>query len=290
MASVSDMQPASRWPLAALLLGSALLAFGPLLVRLADVSPASSAFWRMALAAPVLILIAVWQRRDGGGVPLRALPWAAGLAAGFFFAADLVSWHFGIVRTTSANATLFGNSTAFMLAGWAILVRGDTPKRSTLQALALAGAGTALLLGNSAQVSSQHLAGDLLSLLAAAFYTGYIFTIIRMRDRLPTVTVLGMTTLVSAVMLLPVALLAPGSFWPGNWTPVLALALTSQLLGQGLMTYASGKLPAPVIGIGLLVQPMVSAAAGWVVLNEALGPVELLGAAMVAAALVLVRR
>lgn len=290
MASVSDTQAVSRWPLLALIAGSAMLAFGPLLVRLADVSPAASAFWRMGLAAPVLIAIAAWQRRGGGGVPLSALPWGAGLAAGFFFAADLAAWHSGIVRTTSANATLFGNATAFLLAGWAILVRGETATRSTLQALALAAAGTALLLGNSAQLSPQHLAGDLLSLLAAAFYTGYIFTIIRMRDRLPTATTLAMTTLVSAAMLLPLALLTPGGFWPGNWTPLVTLAVSSQLLGQGLMTFASGKLPAPLIGLGLLVQPLVSATVGWVVLGEALGPVELAGAAMVAAALVLVRR
>jgi drug/metabolite transporter (DMT)-like permease len=56
------------------------------------------------------------------------------------------------------------------------------------------------------------------------------------------------------------------------------------------MVFASGKLPAPVIGIGLLVQPLVSAASGWLVFGEVLGPVELVGAALVAAALVMIRR
>ncbi len=281
---------ASRWHLAALLLGSALLAFGPLLVRVADVSPSASAFWRMALAAPVLLGVALWTRRDGAGVGLGALPWGVSLLAGLFFAADLVAWHSGIVRTTTANATLFANTTAFMLAGWAILVRRERPGGSTLRALALAGAGTVLLLGNSAQVSPQNVAGDMLSLLAAAFYTGYLLTIIRLRDKLPTATVLAMSTLASAILLLPVALLAPGAFWPTDWRPVVGLAISSQLAGQGLMVFASGRLAAPVIGIGLLVQPIVSAAAGWLVFGEALGPIELLGAGLIVAALVLVRR
>ncbi|MGL6044673.1 MAG: DMT family transporter [Sandaracinobacteroides sp.] len=284
----------SRWPLAALILGSALLAFGPLLVRLAQseggIGPVQSAFWRMALAAPVLLLVALLVRRGGRGPAPRALPWGVAAVAGCFFAADLAAWHLGIVRTTVANATLFANTTAFMLAGWALLVERRNPGRATLQALALAGFGTLLLLGNSAQVSADQIGGDALSLMAAAFYTGYLLTIMRLRDGLPTSTVLAMSTTASALLLLPAALLAPGGFWPQDWRPVLGLAVSSQLAGQGLMVFASGRLPAPVIGIGLLVQPLVAALTGWLVFGEALGPVELAGAAMVAAALVLVRR
>jgi drug/metabolite transporter (DMT)-like permease len=292
MASVTPAPAAPpRGPLAALILGSALLAFGPMLVRLSDVGPVASAFWRMALAAPILLIVAVWaRRRAGDALPLPGLPWKVAAIAGLFFAADLGAWHMGILRTTMANATLFANTTAFMLAGWAIVVQRRNPGRTTLQALALAGAGTLLLLGHSAQVSPANIAGDALSLLAAAFYTGYLLTVIRLRDRLPTSTVLAMSTLSSALVLLPVALLAPGAFWPTDWRPLMGLAVSSQLLGQGLMVFASGRLSAPVIGIGLLVQPLVSAATGWLVFDEVLGASELLGAALVAAALVLIRR
>lgn len=268
-----------------------MLAFGPLLVRLADVGPVTSAFWRMALAAPVLLVVALALRsRETERVAFRALPWGVAATAGGFFAADLIAWHMGIMRTSLANATLFANTTAFMLAGWALLARHERPGRSTLQSLALAGAGALLLLGSSAQLGTGYLLGDLLSLCAAALYTGYLLTIMRLRGRLSTATVLTMSTFASVMVLLPAALLEPGAFWPGDWRPVLALAVSSQLLGQGLMVFASGRLPPFVIGIGLLVQPLVSAAAGWAVFGEALGPLELLGAGMIAAALVLIRR
>lgn len=278
-----------RGPLAALILSSVLLAFGPVLVRLADVGPVSAAFWRMALAAPVLLLVAGWAQR-GRGLRLAALPWGLAILSGLFFAADLATWHMGIVRTSVANATLFGNTAAFMLAGWSILVKGQHPGAGTLKALALALAGTLLLLGTSAQLSPEHLAGDALSLMGAAFYTGYLIVVMGLRDRLPTSVVLAMSTLASVVFLLPAALLEPGSIWPADWRPVVTLAITSQLVGQGLMVFASGRLPAPVIGVGLLVQPMVSAVAGWLLFGEVLGSAELAGAAMVLAALVLIRR
>lgn len=273
-------------PLAALILGSSLLAFGPLLVRLADVAPVASAFWRMALAAPVLVAV-VLLRRPG---PLAGLPWGLGLAAGAFFAADLAAWHLGIVRTTTANATLFANTTAFMLAGWGLLVLKEKAEPARLGPLALAGIGALLLLGQSARVSPANLAGDLLSLLAAAFYTGYLLVIMRMRGRHPTATVIAVATLAAAALLLPAALLGGGAFWPTDWRPVVALAVSSQLAGQGLMVFASGRLPASVLALGLLVQPLVSAAAGMVAFGERLSALELVGAGLILVALALVRR
>jgi len=275
----------------ALILGSTLLAFGPMLVRLADTGPVSAAFWRMGLAAPVLLILAVaLNRRAAAPLARHQLPLKLALLSGAFFAADLAVWHMGIVRTTSANATLFANTTAFMLAGWAILVRGERPGARTLKSLALAAAGALLLLGHSAQLSGGNLLGDALSLLAAAFYTGYLLTVMRLRGRFSTATVLALSTLASATLLLPVALLEPGNFWPTDWRPIVALAVSSQLAGQGLMVFASGRLPAFILGIGLLIQPLVSATAGWLVFGEALGPVEMLGAALILAALLIIRR
>mgnify|MGYP003351542287 CR=1 FL=1 len=40
---------------------------------------------------------------------------------GVAFAADLASWHLGIVRTTMANATLFGNAASFVLMGLVLM-------------------------------------------------------------------------------------------------------------------------------------------------------------------------
>lgn len=296
---MSSLEPAAQGlpsrsqalPFAALILGSACLAFGPLLVRLSDVSPVASAFWRMGLALPVLLLVALMARRhEARPLPLRAIPWGLGLLAGAMFAADLATWHLGIVRTTLANATLFGNGAAFMLAGWSILAGWEKPERQKLLALAMALAGTLLLLGASAELSPKNLVGDLLCLLAATFYAGYLIVVMRLRGRLSTATLLAISTASSALLLLPMAVLAPGSFWPDDWRPLLALAVSSQLLGQGLLVFATGSLPAAVIGVGLLVQPLLSATIGWLIFQETMGPVELLGAAIICTALVLVRR
>ncbi|MFN7175961.1 MAG: DMT family transporter [Thermaurantiacus sp.] len=277
------------WPLVALLAGSVLLAFGPLLVRLADVAPAASAFWRMALAAPLVVAFALW-RQPAGMLPVRALPWGLGLLGGLFFALDLLAWHLGIVRTSLGNATLFANTTAFMLVAWGMIMLGERPERRTAIALALGLAGTLLLLAVSAEISPQNLVGDLLSLAAAVFYLFYLLVVMQMRAVLGTAAVLALATVAGALFLLPAALALGGTFWPTDWRPVVALALSSQVVGQGLIILASGRLPATVLGLGLLLQPVVSAAAGWAMFGEALLPIQALGAAMVLAGLALVRR
>jgi drug/metabolite transporter (DMT)-like permease len=93
----------------------------------------------------------------------------------------------------------------------------------------------------------------------------------------------------SAVVLLAVALLAGERIVPHVWWPVIGLALSSQLIGQGLLVYALRHFPPLVIGIALLCQPAVAALAGWISFGEVLGPMDLLGMSLVAGALVLSR-
>ena len=104
---------------AALILGNVALAFGPWLVRLADVGPVAAGFWRLALALPFLLADRRWRQssaRTGRAAPCyRALLFAA-----FFFAADLAAWHAGIHLTKLGNATLFGNVSSFAFAAWGL--------------------------------------------------------------------------------------------------------------------------------------------------------------------------
>lgn len=281
-------QSASALPLIACLIGNVTLAFGPWFVRLTDVGPVAAGFWRIALAVPFLLALSyIGTRRPFAAA--RGL-WLVLLLSGVAFAADLASWHLGILRTTLANATLFGNSATLMFPIYGFLIARAWPTRSQGMALALAAVGAALLLGRSYQLSHENLFGDLLCLLAGTLYTVYFIMMTRAREAMAPLPALAMSSVASMVPLLLFAIALGERIVPDNWGILLGLALASQVVGQGLMIYAIGHLSPLVVGIALLSQPIVAGVVGWLAYDERLGWPDLLGALLVAIALVLVRR
>ncbi|RYD45870.1 MAG: EamA family transporter [Sphingomonadales bacterium] len=248
--STKTMSSKSR-AVAALVIANMALASGPLFVRMADVGPVAAGLWRIALATPVLLAIAVAM----GEKPVaksRGL-WGVLAIAGVAFAADLASWHVGILHTTLANSTLFGNAATLVFPIYGFIAVRMWPTRLQGLALLLAAIGAGLLLGRSASLSADNLKGDLLCLLAGLLYAVYFIFMARARERLAPIPALALSSIATIPPLLILALWMGETVMPGNWTPVIVLAVVSQLIGQGCMIYALGHLTPLVIGIGLLI-------------------------------------
>lgn len=280
-----------RYAFPALIVANLLLALGPWLVREADTGPIAAGFWRLALAFPFLAFLA-WrqQRKENKGKPVASRPiMIAVIVAGFFFAVDLATWHESIVRTRLANATLFGNSASFLFALYGFILARRFPGQLQLMALLLAGAGTFLLLGESFGISARQFGGDLLALAAGFFYACYLVAVDRARGTMGHWPVLAIATGAGAPVLLFIAWVMGETIIPGDWSAVVLLAITSQVLGQGLLVYAIGHISPVVVGIGLLTQPAVAATIGWLVFGERLSAGDVIGAILVCVALVLIR-
>jgi drug/metabolite transporter (DMT)-like permease len=283
-------QPRSRsgrYAFAAVVVANLFLAVGPWMVRIADVGPVAAGFWRLALAVPFLAALAVWQSRGRAAPPWRLVALLA--LAGLFFAADLAAWHEGILRTKLANATLFGNMSSFLFALYGFLIARALPRPAQAGALALAAVGAALLMGSSYELSAVNFTGDLLALVAAFFYALYLIVVDRARRSMAPMPVLAIATAAGALPMLALAYLLGEQVMPAQWTPVILLALGSQLIGQGLLVFAMGHLSPVVVGIGLLTQPVAASAIGWTAYGEIFSTADMAGAALICAALVLIQ-
>ena len=278
---------APRLAFPALIVANLFLAAGPWMVRLADVGPVAAGFWRLVLVLPLLGLLAVWQGR-GQKLPRGSLV-AAILVGGLFFAADLASWHVGILQTKLANATLFGNFASFLFAIYGFVLLRRMPGRVPSTALLLAVFGTALLLGRSYELSHVNLVGDLFCLLAGLFYTFYLVAVDRARRSLAAFPTLFIATAAGTLPLLLFALALGETVVPTDWGPLILLSVGSQLIGQSLLVFAMGHLSPMVTGLGLLTQPIAAAAIGWAVYGERLATLDVMGAVFICAGLVLIR-
>ncbi|MBU6268046.1 MAG: DMT family transporter [Sphingomonadales bacterium] len=272
---------------AALVIGNAALALGPWWVRLADSGPVSAGFWRLALALPVLVVLAARDSAGHAELGRRQL-WLM-LGAGAFFAFDLASWHLGIVRTRLGNSTLFGNSGSVIVMAWGLIAARRWPRIAEWAALAASLTGAAILFGRSLEISHTSFIGDMLCLLAGFFYAFYILLLRSGRNAMGNWALLVGATLAGAPILLAIALLQGEPVWPHHWGPLVTLALSSQVLGQGLIVYSLRHFSPLMIGLGLLTQPVVGVIVGALAFGETLGAMDMVGMLLVASALVLAR-
>ncbi len=268
---------------AALVIGAFAMGASPIFVRLADVGPFASAFWRCALALPFLAIWALSEPKE-----TRAMFSAdrAVLLSGLFFAGDLFFWHLSILATTVANATFIATVAPVWVAFGAWVVFREKISQANFMGLALCLIGGAALIGQSYSFAPERLLGDGYALVTSVFFGLYMLAVSNARTRLKigAGSLAFMSAAVTCAVLFVVAMLLETNFMPrslNGWLTLLSLAIVSQVLGQGLLAVALGKLPATFSSLVIFLEAVGAAALGWLVLNEALGAVQLFGGALI---------
>jgi drug/metabolite transporter (DMT)-like permease len=280
----------------ALLSGGIAIGFAGIMMRLSDVNPIASAFWRMALAAPILWVwvLSVRGQEEAAGKRLHFTP--ALLLAGVFFAADMGLWHLSLHYTTVANATLLSNFAPLFIALWMWIAHRMRFARIFVVGMTVALTGAVMLVGPDAAGAGgteAGLLGDGLGLGSAVFYAAYQLVIKEARSQYSTARLMAWSTSITALALLPFALAAPGAFLPAQasgWLPLLGLALIAQIGGQTVIAYALAHLSASLSSVSLLIQPLTAAIAAWLIFAEALAPAQMAGAALLLLGIYLSKR
>ena len=266
---------------ALLVTGAVTMGISPVFVRYSEVGPFASAFWRVLLALPVLFVWAYLETRHRG-INWR-LPRAI-LLSGLFFSGDLVFWHLAIVNTTMANATLM----ATLAPVWVVLFSrafiGEEVGRNAYYGLAICLAGAFLLIGSSYRVEPERIVGDLYGLITSLFF-GLYFLAVRVGRRTHRAgEITFLSTLVTASVLLVVALISGNSMLPqtlGGVAALVALGTISHAGGQGLLAVALGSLSAAFSSLVIFVEALAAALFGWLIFSEGMTPGQIGGGALI---------
>jgi drug/metabolite transporter (DMT)-like permease len=274
----------------ALVVGTAIIAWSGVLARFLDVGPLAGAAWRMGLAVPALAAWArVLQRGRTSSPTLRPV---AGLLilAGLAFALDVGSFHISLTGTKVANATFIGNVAPILtVVGGALFFR-ERPSGRVWLALALALVGAWVMAGMAAPMQVGY--GDAFALSAAIAYASYLLIIKQLRVRLDAATATLWSAVVSAILLAGAAWLHGETMIPSSafgWMIVALLGFVTHATGQGLTSVAMGRAPVSLVALVLLAQPPFSALIAWLMLGEAMTPLQIAGGALILVAVVLSR-
>jgi len=279
------------WPgFAALVGGAFAMGASPVFVRLADVGPFASAFYRVLLALPLLY---AWMRIETGQAraPVSGPRFTGAVVlSGLLFAGDLFFWHLASLNTTVANATFFATTAPIWVGIFGWLALRKSVGGATLAGLLLCLIGGAALVWQSLAFAPEHLHGDFYGAMTGLFFGAYFLTVARARERHGAGWVSFHTTAVTAGALALAALwawLAMGQpLFPSSlkgWLVLIALAWVSHSGGQGLLAVALGSLPALFSSLVIFLEALAAAGLGWLVLDEAVTPLQGLGGLVILA-------
>ena len=286
---------------AALLVAISGIAWSAIFIRWSAVPGPTSAFYRVFIAAVVLVPWRVLSsvasnraRERMTATTTRAFLLA--LSGGVFFGLDLALYNTAVMRTTATTATLFGNNAPIFvgIGSWIFFRR--KPKRNFWIGLALAMAGAAIVMVANATGSGSgggDVTGALMSIGAAAFFAAYLLATEHVREEMDTLTFSAIAVAGSVLTLLVVCLVLGvplSGFTMRTWAALLGLGLISQLGAYLGLAYALGHLPATVTSVGLLAQVPLTAILAVPLLGEPITPPYLAGGALVLAGIYVVNR
>lgn len=278
--------------------GSVILGSSAVFVRISDMGPLATGFYRMLFSLPFFALWVLGEKVHVHvrGLPPEALPspreFALLVLGGALFSLDLALFNWGIDHTTILNSTLFNNAAAFFVPLFLWLCFKVKPSMRTMLCVTIGLLGCALLGGESLSLSADNFLGDIVSLGSGMAVALYVITIKEVRDRCSTSVVMLITGLASTIALGVMVVFSQESFGPltsQDWISIWGQALLVHTVGQALLAFSMAKVHAAYVGIIMLLAPVTSALLGWLIYDEVLTVITLGGIILVMASIVTAR-
>ena len=280
-----------------------LIGISPVYVRLSELGPVATAFYRVAVSVPFFLLMEYYAslnysnasrvNKDGGSsVAVNPVPnsavltlndwlWLAGL--GFTYSLNLITWHLSLEYIYIAKSTLLANlGVIFVIPlGWLFFGK----KMNAIAWLyALGALGGVFLLVGSKGGGENNLVGIVFGILAAVLYALYILIASKLREKLNTTKQMLWTGIFTSLFVLPYVFLFGETMLISTvygLLILLGLGITSQVIGQGFIAYSLAYIAPNVATLILLLQPIVAIFMGWLIFSESLTYVQLLGAVII---------
>lgn len=290
-------QTVSQRAVVTLALAILFLSFTPILFRWSELGPTASAFYRALLTIPAFwIWAAVEGRRSPktelARVRLRGADLWLMVFAGAIFAMNISAYAWAVHLTSVANASLLSNLAPIFVSLASFLLFGERVSRGFIAAMIAAIVGVTILVGDKLGIDRDQILGDGLGVFSSLAFAGYLMAIGRLRLRQRSSTVMAASVVATALCLLALALVMGESLLPRTlygWADLLALALISHALGQGLLTVALAHVSPTFSAVSLLTLPVTAGLYGWLFFAEPLTLNQAIGAPIVLASILAAR-
>lgn len=240
------------------------LSTGGIFVKLSPLPPINTGFYCVLFSIPMLTPF--FKKSELQALIRKQI--ATIILAGAFLARDLTLWNSSFSYTSVANANLLVNLNLFNVIPVSYFLFKEKMMPKFLFGGLITLIGVLVLMTNKVSMSPDRLLGDSLSLGSSIFYAMFMITVYKLRDSVTSTIIMFISTFGTLLVLATVIFFTEGFYVPQNFGELLALALVSQILGQGLLAYCLGKANACLSSLITLSQPVVAALYAWIIFNE----------------------
>jgi drug/metabolite transporter (DMT)-like permease len=271
-------------PFFILIIGAIAIAFSPIFVRFSDVDPIMTAFYRIFISLPFFLFFSSFNIIEKVKFPEFNNSYVIFLVSGIFFALDLICWHWSIKLTTVSKATFLSNLAPIVVIIFSLIFLKERFSKFFYLAALLSMVGMLMLLGESFKFNKSQFIGDLLGVLTAVWYGSYIVTISQLRKKYNSTSIMFLSGIVTAIILLIVSILFEQSLIPQSIftiTIIFLLGFICQFMGQSFITYSLAYLSASLSSLCLLIQPIAATVLAYFFFQEKLTTIQFFGSALI---------
>lgn len=269
-------------PTLRLFIGAALISLSPVWVKLVDVPPSTSGFYRVLFGGAALVIYLLVTRRR---LHMTRQTWSLLIIAAVFLSLDLWFWHRSIIYIGPGLSTLLANFQVFIMMIVGIVFLRQMPRPVQMFAVPLAFLGLILIIGvDWDALPKDYKLGVIFGLLTAAAYASYLLTLRKVREtstfRVPT-REMAVVSVICAVMLAATVLvegqsLAIPTIEDMGW--LVAYGVLSHCLGWLFIASSLSEVSTVEAGLALLLQPTLSFVWDVLFFSRPMTAMELLGA------------
>ncbi len=263
---------------AVLFFGILIVSFASIIIRLTPAPSLIIATGRMVFSSLILTPFFLYKHpsRKAG---LKRLNWFLTPWSGLFLALHFAFWIESLKHTTVVSSVvLVAMNPIFVALLTPIFLKEKVTRRNWLAvALGLSGA---LLIAGPNLTSARLTLGNLLALGGALAASGYVIIGRKLRPGLSLINYIYPVYSIAGIILLIIAF-ASGQRFIGyeikTYLFIFLLAVGPQLLGHTSFNWALAYLPAPVVAMAILGEPVGTTILAWILLRQPPSYLEILG-------------
>ena len=206
--------------------------------------------------------------------------------AGALLALHFVLWIASLSYTSVASSVVLVTASPLFVALSSWLLFHERLRRATFTGIAISLAGAIAIGYAGVAHGGSALSGNVLALLAALAMAGYLLIGRRVRRSAGLLAYSTVVFSVAALVLLGAVVLSGTSlagYSRATYGAVLALALVPQLVGHMSLNWALRFMPATMVTVAVLGEPVGATTLAWWVLGETPTSLEVLGGALILA-------